>query len=316
MDFNFVDSDDFNDIEERRILERRLNLYSPAALLAAQSIERIYVVFPAFKDALAHCDRIFQISRVLETPQGALILGEPGTSKTTLAQYFISSLPQTDLFQVGFGAILIRLRASPSPGLIVSQLLRELKYPFTEVRKNKVYAMRDIVFDAIKQKGTKLVFVDQAHALAYQLRPRTSVVQETGASDILRELMDETKVGLVLLADASFGGLEEVDRALADRVPVRLKLGHFSDGAVWNAFLRAFARCSNDIDLEVFTREDIAANTLIATSGSRRTFRRLVVEGALVAVDSGSTRLDVQHLRVAYDRIRGGDCPVANPYGK
>jgi hypothetical protein len=312
--YDFTEIDGPVDEDERKTQARRQFMYSAVALAAAEVAERAYVMFPEFKRALEAFDRIYQLSGQLETPQGALVQGPPGSSKTTLAKYFAKSLPQSNLFDIGYGALFMRLRANPTQGLVVSQLLRAVKYPFTEVRKNRVYTMRDIAFEALGQKGTKIVFVDQAHCLATQAKTRHFDVPETAASDTLREMMDETKVGLVLLADAMFKGLEQVDAALADRISVRLNMSHFAEGPVWQAFLDAFSKKIDVVDMSVIATVEGAAATHLATSGNRRSIRRLMTEGVLVAVDAGAKSLTMQHLSLAFERTRGDGTPKANPY--
>lgn len=302
------------DDDEVKTRARRQFMYSPTSLAAAEVAERTYVMFPEFKRALEAFDRIYQLSGQLETPQGALVQGPPGSSKTTLARYFAKSLPPSNLFDIGYGVLFIRLRANPTQGLVVSQLLRALKYPFTEVRRSRVYTMRDVAFEALVQKGTKLVFVDQAHCLTTQGRTRHSDVAETAASDTLREMMDETKVGLVLLADAMFKGLEQVDAALADRISVRLNMSHFAEGAVWQAFLESFSKVLEVVDIGIVATVGGATSTYIATSGNRRSFRRLITEGVLIAVDASSKVLTIEHLRLAFERTRGDGTPKVNPY--
>jgi ligand-binding sensor domain-containing protein len=126
--------------------------------------------------------------------------------------------------------------------------------------------------------------------------------------------MDETKVGLVLLADGMFKGIEQVDAALADRVSVRLTLSHFTEGEVWNAFLGAFCKKIDVVDMKVITTEDGAQSTYMATEGNRRSFRRLMSEGVLIAVDDCSKVLTSRHLQLAFERTRGDGSSKANPY--
>lgn len=312
--FEFADLESPVDQEERRTKERRLFTYSAAALAAAENVERVYVMFEEFKFALDACDRIYQLSRHLQTPQGALVSGPPGSCKTTLAEYFLKSLPPSNLFEVDCGAIAIRLRANPVQGLIVSLLLRALKYPFTEVRKSRLYTMRDLAFEAISAKGVKLVFVDQGHCLATQAKPKATDVHENAATDTLREMMDATNVGLVILADSSFTTLEQVDPALADRVSVRLSLSHFSNDGHWVAFLTSFVSSATVCDLTFLTGDTGMAATHAATAGNRRSFRRLVTEAVLVSIDAGQPRVTRSHMRLAFERVRGVEATTANPY--
>lgn len=314
--YKFVDIEDSVESEEKELMARRLREFGPAALEAGASVERVYVKFPEFKDALDACDRIFQLATTFETPHGIILSGPPGSSKTTLAEYFIKSLPTSDLFESGFGAIMLRLRTAPSQGHIVSGLLRALKYPLANVRRGRVFAMRDVAFEALRQRGTRVVIVDQAHCLSTQSRPRHADVLESGASDTLREMMEETKVGLVLLVDSSFRGLEHVDKALDDRVTVKMPMSHFQKGVLWDAFLGAFCKMVKCVDLGVLKTPRGSRMTLSATDGNRRTFRRLVVEVVMIAVQEGVETVSEEHLKRAFDAINGKSSTRSNPYGR
>jgi hypothetical protein len=311
--FNFGEFDPV-DAEDNATRERRLKQYSPEALIVAAGVEEVFVLFPGFCVCLDASDRAFQLSRVLKTPQGILILGEPGTSKTTVARYFIASLPQSDLFEKDYGALYIRLRAAPTTQQVVTALLRALKYPFINVKRNNVHTMRDIAFESIRQRGTRLVFVDQAHCLSYSSGNVRRDVNETTVSDLLVEMMDETSTSLCLLADAQFQGLEHVDRALADRVTIREKLSHFGNDEFWTGFLNSFAKQTKAIDLGCLSDPEIRTQTYTATLGNRRRFRRLIVEAALVAADAKATVVTREHLALAFRRVTGTGNECSNPY--
>lgn len=291
-------------------------MYSTHALAAAARVEKVYVLFPDFKTGLQIADRIYQLGRVLDTPQGAVITGAPGTCKTTLARYFISALPTSDLFQRDMGAIYLRMRANPSQGQLLSTLLRAMRYPFTEVRSTRLAQMRDVVIEALLQKGTKLIFIDQAHCLSNQVRTKPRDVNETAASDTLREILEEVRCGMIMLADASFQGLEKIDSALADRITVRHTMSHFESNAIWGAFLDSFAKSITVVDASILTSSDINKATFSATLGNRRSVRRLIVEAVLISVDSGATSLSESHFHLAFERTEGKDGNRANPYAK
>jgi hypothetical protein len=312
----FVEIVDAEEIEERKISERRLKAYGQAALEIGAAVDSVKILFTQFKVALEACDRIYELSKALDIPQGMVVTGPPGSSKTTLATYFTKSLPSADLVDCGFGAITIRLRNSPSQGHIVSSLLRALNYPFTQVKRGRIFAMRDIAFEALRQRGTRLVFVDQGHCLSTQARHRHQDVLESVASDVLREMMEEAKVGLVILADASFRGLEYVDRALADRVTTRMSLDYFADGPEWHGFLKSFATNVKVVDLSVLTENACAAKVLTATAGNRRTFKRLVIEAVLLVVSKNRKTVEPEHLQLAFDLVNGAASGRSNPFRK
>lgn len=313
--YKFVDIEDIIEEEERKIQARRMKQYGPAALAAGAVVDMISILFTEFKEVLSACDRIFQLAKALETPQGMVLTGPPGSSKTTLGNYFIKSLPASELFEPGFGAIMLRLRTSPSQGFIVSCLLQALKYPFTNVKRSRVFAMRDVAFEALKHRGTRLVFIDQAHAICTQTRPKNTDVLEGAATDTLREMMEVARVGLVLLADVSFRGLEQVDKALGDRVTVKMSLNYFKEGSEWIGFLRAFCKHVTCVDTSIIQTDRLAAATLVATDGNRRSFKRLIVEAVMLCVQDGQTTLTEFHLKRAFDAVNGNGASRTNPYG-
>lgn len=314
---NIYDFGDIDPIEadEASTRERRLKQYSLKALELAARVEQIYVMFPAFASCLAACDRAFQLSRTLNTPQGILITGEPGTSKTTLAKYFSQSLPQSELFAKGLGALMIRMRSTPSPLQFISTLLQTLRYPIVSVRRNNMHTMRDLAFESLRQRGTRLLFIDQAHNLSHRAGHRSTLI-ETNMSDLLTELMDQTGVSLCLLADSRFEGLESIDRALADRVTIRETMSHFSNDELWQAFLTAFGRQSKALDMSCLMRREIQDQTHLATSGNRRKFRRLIVEASLLCADEDKLSIDAGHLKRAFERVSGTGTGAPNPYGE
>ncbi|WP_153117011.1 ATP-binding protein [Rhodocyclus tenuis] len=312
-DFDFGDFDPV-EAEERTTRSRQLQQYCAGALQIAAAVERVFVLFPQFGACLAACDRAFQLSRTLNTPQGILIKGEPGSGKTTVAKYFIRSLPQSDLFDHGFGALLIRLRTAPTTAQAVGAMLRAVKYPFTSVKRTNVHTMRDIAFESIQHHGTRIIFIDQAHSLSYQAGQKRKDVNETTVSDLLVELMDQTGVSLCLLADANFTRLEDVAPALASRVTVREALSEFRNDEYWAGFLCAFARQAKAIALDCLTLPDIQQRTYTATMGNRRRFRRLIVEAVLIASDGGAAAVAKEHLARAFALVTGTASEAPNPY--
>jgi len=313
--FDFGDIDPI-EAEESAVHERRLKQYSHESLQIGALVEQIYVMFPEFAMCLEACDRAFQLSRTLNTPQGILIRGAPGTSKTTIAKYFIHSLPQSDLFEKGVGALLIRLRPVPTTQQVITALLRAMKYPFTSVRRNNIHIMRDVAIDSIRQRGTRLIFIDQAHCLAYQSGRTRHDATETIITDLLAELMDAAGTSLCLLADAQFQELEGLDRALADRVTVRENLSHFKNDELWAAFLKSFAQQTKAIKMHCLLDADIQNGTFTATQGNRRKFRRLMVEAALVTAEAKEVAVAAEHLALAFSRVTGSASELPNPFAE
>lgn len=299
--------------EDRQTTERRLFMYSPAALAVAKSVEEIYVNHSQFGTALEACDRIFQLSGELQTPNGALLCGPTGSGKSTLIDYFRQSLPPSTLFERGFGAISIRLQKRPTPGSVVSSLLKAVDYPFPKVSEKLVYLKRTVAMDALALKGTKLVFVDEGNNLESQAHRRADSSDDSVASDILNEVMDKARCGLFICCNRPMV-LERIDPALAGRVPTRLEFSNFVLGAAWTGFLRAFVKGSKAFDLSFLLAPAEPERLHVATDGNVRSFKRLVTEGVLIAFDRGSKALTAEILCLAFERIYGKANGRHNPY--
>ncbi len=308
---------DFDSLEEdeQKLQQRRIFMYSPAAIRAAAEVDRRMVNYQAFADAMQGIDRVFQLGRELTVQQGLSVTGPSGSGKTALARYFLSSLPKSTLFEDGYGAFAIRLPSRPTVGQVVGTLLRRLRYPFPQVNGRTLDAKRQVLIDAFGQKGTRLIFVDEAHHLLAQGRAHARDAAVFGnVSDLLRELMDEARVALVLLGTDELDELARIDEHLANRVSARLQLKGLDSPAHWHGFVRSFIRSSSAVDLGFLSAPVEAQRLYTATHANLRSFKRLVTEAVLVALDDGKKAVAVEHLRLAYDRVNGKDAGVENPY--
>lgn len=315
MALHVIDTAEQQQIEDSDVQARRMSMYSVNAIKAAQAVANAYILFPQLKAALVAFDRVYQLSREVAVPQGVLLLGPPGSSKTSVAHYFMASLPPASNVVDGYGALYIRLRPGASAGMIVSQLLNALRHPITNVRHDRLTPMRDVACESLQHRGTRLLFVDEAQCLGLRGRGRMIDDRDTSAANMLREIVDRAGIGLVLLADHRLAALEQVDRALADRVSVRLSLSHFDNDALWATFLVGMVRSVDRPSLKLLTSGPVRAATYAATGGSRRATMRLVVEAVLIAVDADAGEVNQTHLQLAFQRTRGPSHELPNPFG-
>jgi len=308
----------FDEIEpdEARLTARRLQLYSGHALKVALPIDRIFVNHSRFVSGLQMLDRLFQIAPEVTMPHGSTLIGPTGSGKSALFRHFQGSLPKSSLFTPGFGAIGIRVGSNPSTGALVSAFLRVYKYPFRHGSTSTMYTRADIVFDLIREKGTRLVFIDEAHRLLNQKRRISGDDRDPPATGFLRDLMEECRTGLVLAGTDELDRLGRVDSHLADRLAGRQELKYFSADKEWMGVLRAFKKQSVGFDLSLLEDLKEGKRLHVATGGSLRRLKRLLTEAVLVGVDAGKTALDVECLSIALAAIWGYDNFECNPYAQ
>ncbi len=312
-----VDMADFDapDEDERQTLNRRLFTYTPPAIKAAVTVDRIMVNYPAFADAMEGLDRVFQLGRELSVQQGITIMGASGSGKTALVRYFLSSQPKSNLFEEGYGAIAIRLTGRPTVGYVVGGLLRRLRYPFPRVVAQTLDIKRQVLIDALRQKRTRLILIDEAQYLLTQARLHgRAQATHCNVTDVVRELMDEVPIAVALMGTSELLELEGADAHLANRMSARFELRGLDVPAVWHGFVRSFAKQSTAIDLSHLAGKEDVARLYQATAGNLRSFKRLVTEATLVAVDESERVVTRSHLRTAFDRVSGKAASKENPY--
>jgi Cdc6-like AAA superfamily ATPase len=301
-----------SDPEDQEIQARRIKSYSISALKAALPIDKIYVQHPDFTNAVTAMDRIFQIAPEVAMPHGLRLVGPPGVGKTAVMRYFQATLPTSSLFLPGFGVIGIRAQPRPRTGQVVSALLRAYRYPFATGTGKQLYIRRHLVFDAIKQKGTRLIFIDEAQNLVRHGRQSGVAEWESDVSEFFREIM--CHVGLILAGSKELDALDKSDPFLASRVTVREHIRPFEVNAIWIGFLRAFAKQCLLFDVGSIAESGMAKRIHLATEGNLRSFKRLLTEAVLLAVDQHKTTLDLEALGSAFRLVAGSAAMRGNPF--
>lgn len=300
--------------EEQRLAARRMQQYSKEALRIGLTVDRIFIKHDRFTQALTAFDRLFQVAPEFDMPHGFRLVGPPGSGKSALYRYFRESLPRSSLFTAGFGAVGVRTGKRPTAGQLVAALLRAYRYPFKSGGASTVYGRRGIVFDLVREKGTRIIFCDEAHHLLKQARRAEQPDDEPEATHFLRELIDTARVGLVLAGTDVLDRLHSVDAHLHDRVPGRYALCHFPFDRNWRGLLRGFRKQCTDFDLSLLEDEQEARRLNVASAGGLRRFKRLLTEAVLIAVTAGETRLTVETLARALAAVQGADTMEINPY--
>lgn len=303
------------DLEDIAIAARRLGMYSALALEIALPVDQIFINHPAFTQALAGMDRIFQLSTKVAMPHGMRLIGPTGAGKTSLFQYFQRSLPRSSLFAEGLGAIHVRIPKNVTKPYMVGKMLRLYDYAFQRVTSGNVEQRTTVLVDAIRQKGTQLIMFDEAH----NLTPRAggkNVDPEVGTSptDLIRELIDATGVSTVFAGPRNLDGMVDLDNALAGRVVGCHRFEPFKYDAAWIGLIKGFVQQTRRFDLRVLLERDVNWRLHKATEGNLRVLKRLLTEIVLVAVDGGATVAELAHIQKAYSVIYGMASQMENPF--
>lgn len=311
---NEVQDIDAPDPEEVELKKRRISVYSTEALNTAAAVDRLYVNHPGFAQAIQALDRVFQIAGKFEMQQGITIEGPPGVGKTSVYRYFRRTVPSSSLFAEGLGIVGVRGIKRTTVGYLIRSMLKAYKYPFSSGTESQLYARRGILIDLIREKGTRILFIDESSAMLTKSTHRSSSERETDVTDLLREILDECGIGVVL---ASYGGnasLKLTDQALASRMSVRCTLQEFGCDNQWHGLLHAFASQCSEFDLGFIKDRSIGKLVHAASQGNIRDLKRLLTEAVLIAIDEKQLTLDSKILGKAFNEVKGRGHDSPNPF--
>lgn len=292
---------------------RRMSLYSVQAIRRASAIDRIFVAHPDFVKGLETLDRLFQLAPEFSIAHGAVMVGPPGCGKSSLIRDFRERLPKSSLFERGHAAIAIRAYSAPTAGGLISALLTALEHPFGNVTNRTLSIKRRILFDLFREMGTRMIVVDEADRLLFQIR-RHREGQQPEATQFLRDMMDECSVALVLVGSPALDRLDQFDGPLADRLSVRQAFKHFGADKEWLGFLRAFAKQSDPFDFTLLNDQGFAAKLHRASGGNLRRVKRLLTEATLICAHDGKSVLSLDSFVRAFPLVEGQDALRASPF--
>lgn len=304
------------EIEDRQALERRYKTYSVEALKAALPVDDIFVAHAQFMRAVNAVNRVYELARETSMPQGMYLEGPVGTGKSSVFRYFKTSLPKKSLFGDQLGVLTVRAKKNATAAQLVGAVLRCYGYPIRRVGSDTLEPRVNITKEAIRQKKTRLIGIDEASNLLHSPSRRMTSAKDDGtsATDYLCEVIDETCIGVVLIGSERLAHLEQTDPALASRLTTHERLENFSYDDEWVKFASAFLRQCVGFDLRLFLSNAGLKTLHRVAEGNVRTFKRFVTECCLCVANESTQTLQESHAAQAFRAVFGGGSGLQCPY--
>lgn len=283
----------------------RLELYSDKAISVARGFVDVIVNTVPMQKAIDWVNRAQQLVDVLDIPRCLVVVGPPGVGKTSFAKYICRKLNDGDPLGEGARALYLRLAPRSTAFTITSELLTQLRCPFTRVTETVYPIRRAALVESCRAVDTRMIVIDEAHHIFSQ--HRTKQEEAAGIStiaDLLCTLADQAGVGLVLAGRESLHRLSEFDAALGSRVESTVDFPLWSDLKRFNQVLAAMtSKVDHHCNLAYLREPQTAVRLHAESRGNPRALKRVVTESILVAVTDGASALLDAHLSLALERL-------------
>lgn len=285
--------------------------YSAKALDLRRRIDSIRIHHSKFQEALESAGRVIQLGSYSAEPPGLTIVAPSGAGKSLLIECIRNNVCNWPFLRPD-NILVAALKESPNVGQIQDALLRNFNYsipPRTGRRNNNI--LSTILCDSIVHHKIQLIALDEfQHVfLARKNDVRESIIDWT------KRLITQTQCPVLLSGTERLRSFENADPQITSRIPTIISLPALRNDEELRGVLNAFATSITEVDLSPLATQHATA-MFRATLGSMRRLKHLIMEAAMIVLDSEAPRIDRQHLELAFRRVQGADTKQANPFIK
>jgi type II secretory pathway predicted ATPase ExeA len=276
----------------------------------AQQIKSINVMYSRFKVVYDGINDLVLQSSISGVPIGGSVVAPSGLGKNHLITVFERKHAQnTDLLDSSTAVVTISAPSSPNSGALIDRMLQILGHPIG-VRTTKNQDLRQaILVQGLKDRGVQMLIINEFQHVFRGKR----TVSASEITDLLKEIMDDTKIPIFVMGTDELGDLHHLDTQFASRLPARFQIRPFSKGEEWKGFINAFQKQCSLIDISIL---DKLANLLHkATEGSPRTLKHLILAAVSDAHSKNQHVVDKSHFCTAFTKIFGPATTEPNPFG-
>lgn len=278
-------------------------------------VENIYISYPRLKAVLKKINYCREFSKVSAEPLNMLIQGETGTGKTTCKNYYEQKFPR---YETEDGTVVPVLSAAvPIPATVkslVTELLLKLGDPLAE--KGTVLNQTLRIKCLVRACIVELIILDEFQHFI----DRDSLKILQTISDWLKDLLNESKIPIVLIGMPNSDEILEGNKQLKRRFSMRINLEPFGwKSAEQRQEFRTFLGAV-DVKLPLLKRSNLADGEMAlrffyASDGVVANIMQIVRRAAVLAIERSLEKLDLAALAEAYeDRLATSNPSKKNPF--
>jgi hypothetical protein len=297
-----------------RLLEARAVAIQGNGYVRAQFLEQEIIIYtPDVIHVSETIDTLLPRARQILNPGGMRIQGAGGTGKDTVIRIFQRKYPPyhtdgtfcTPILVVTFDARL-------SQSAILQDLLGQAQGLYN--RSASIKNLEDCLLEAIVSRYTMAIaFNESQHILPVSdPRKRTQSRQAGATGDWFKRFLDKIRIPVFMFGTPGWDDVFELDPQLATRLTHRFMFSELKSDATFVGVLQALDEAIPMPEPAGLGKREMADPIYRVCCGNWRRLTTLLKEAIILATESGSVRIEREHLRRAY-RIQFG--LEGNPFG-
>ncbi|MDT6997663.1 TniB family NTP-binding protein [Burkholderia cenocepacia] len=218
--------------------EVRMEAMTGNPLQRAKYVETMLIRTNEFEQAETTIESLMQRSEWLAFPGGLCIIGEGGTGKSFIREYFSKRYPIEETPLRTFCPVLaMKLSGTPTPRQLFVELLSALGY--RSVRDGlSLQELTPILLRAMIECSVKVIMIDEAHHLIPSSGARKNKERLGGGlGDVAKDLYDRCGLPFVWSGKSSLGDLFDADEQFKSRWPGTIRLAEYKCDDAWRVLL-------------------------------------------------------------------------------
>ena len=275
------------------------------------------IMHPQYAAAIEKLLHGMEATRLRKEPCCALLLGDPGTGKSTACTQLINMVggQRTVLLEGGqFKQVLAFDCPVPATYSIIDLCTEMLKALGDDPPVAKLATLQNRLFRLLKTCGTKLIIIDEVHDL---LNP-SAVKTWQNVCKWIKYVANSTAIPIILSGKTSTESLIDKHEELAGRYPYRARLSNLKYDSIFMAVLlklnTEMSRIGNFSKPLHITDSKISCAFYLHTLGNMRSLRTLLYEIMHIVLTREGDEVTVSDCATAARLLNDGIEPYTNPF--
>lgn len=263
-----------------------------------QRFDGLVVSHPMYVSGWDRMLKILNLRRNGAKPSGLMLLGDPGTGKTTMSKHLEA---HGNLHCTGFQQRVIysSLNGSTALGSVYSSILDRMGDPSPESGTNPRKLQRLVA--GLTAKKTDVLIIDETqHLITKRFGGNANLREVTNA---LKSILDNGTTSLILSGLPEARQLWEDDLQLRRRFlpPIEFKDFTLNENEAWRDVIRQMVMCCMEVgvDKPATSLGELSDRMMLATHGKISTAARIIKEAASLAITGGLGALSLELLNRA-----------------